>query len=50
VHGTDLLRQAQASFPDVTEHIGLQKLSFIDTFGKIMCVDAIVHEHCPLYL
>lgn len=46
VHGTDqsqqMLRQAQAKFPEVpVEHMGMQELSFVDTFDGIMCMDAM---------
>jgi len=37
-----MVRRAQAKFPEVpTEKLGLQELSFQDTFDGIVCIDAI---------
>ena len=37
-----MLRRAQAKFPEVpTEKLGLQEVSFQDTFDGIICVDAM---------
>ncbi|MHB8598690.1 MAG: class I SAM-dependent DNA methyltransferase [Ktedonobacteraceae bacterium] len=46
VQGTDqsqqMLQQAHAKFPDVpVEHVGLQELTFSDTFDAVMCMDAM---------
>src|SRR6266699_3595982 len=46
VHGTDqslqMLRQAQTKCPEVpVEHVGMQELSFVDTFDGIICIDAM---------
>jgi SAM-dependent methyltransferase len=46
VYGTDqsqqMLCQVQAKFPDVpVEHVGMQELSFVDTFDGIICIDAL---------
>ncbi len=46
VYGTDhsrqMLHSAQAKFPEVSvEHVGLQEISFVDTFDGIMCMDAM---------
>jgi SAM-dependent methyltransferase len=58
VYGTDhsqqMLLAAQAKFPGIAvEHVGLQELSFGDTFDAIMCVDAmemVFPEEWPLVL
>jgi SAM-dependent methyltransferase len=46
VHGADqslqMLRQAQTKFQEVpVEHVGMQELSFVDTFDGIICIDAM---------
>ena len=46
VYGTDhsqhMLLSAQAKFPEIAvEHVGLQDLSFVDTFDGILCIDAM---------
>ena len=46
VHGTDqsqqMLLSTQAKYPEISvEHVGLQELSFVDTFDGIMCIDAM---------
>lgn len=58
VYGTDhsqqMLLAAQARFPGIAvEHVGLQELSFADTFDAVMCVDAmemVFPEEWPLVL
>lgn len=58
VYGTDhsqqMLLAAQAKFPGIAvEQVGLQELTFVDTFDAIMCVDAmemVFPEEWPLVL
>ena len=53
-HSQQMLLAAQAKFPEIAvERVGLQELSFVDTFDGILCIDAmemVFPEDWPIVL